>query len=38
MCVICVDEAVAVIGVVVAAAPWYKTAWAKFVMCSWRIR
>lgn len=29
MCVICVDEAVAVVGIAVAAAPFYKTAYRR---------
>ncbi len=29
MCVICVDEAVAVVGIAMVAAPWYRAAWDK---------
>lgn len=29
MCMICVDEAVAGAGILLAASPWYRSAWKK---------
>lgn len=34
MCYICVDEAVVAVGMVVAAAPWYRVVMDR--ICSWR--
>ncbi len=38
MCMICVDEAVVAVGIVVAASPWYRVAWDKIrsLDCPWR--
>lgn len=34
MCMVCVDEALVAVGVVVAAAPWYRTLWQR-INCKW---